>query len=50
VGRAPLSGADLASQPTLSRLEATLAEEECDRINDVLLSQFLDTPRRPPAL
>jgi hypothetical protein len=48
VGRAPLSGADLASQPTLSRLEATIAEEECDRINDVLLSQFLDTPRRPP--
>lgn len=48
VGRAPRSGADLASQPTLSRLEATLAEEECDAINDVLLSQFLDTPRRTP--
>jgi hypothetical protein len=48
VGRAPLSGADLASQPTLSRLEATIAEEECDRVNAVLLSQFLDTPRRTP--
>jgi len=48
VGRVPLSGADLASQPTLSRLEATLAEAECDRLNGVLLSQFLDTARRRP--
>jgi len=48
VGRAPLSGADLASQPTLSRLEATLAEAECDKINGVLLAQFLDTARRRP--
>jgi hypothetical protein len=48
VGRAPLSGADLASQPTLSRLEASLAEVECDRINGVLLSQFLDASRRRP--
>jgi len=48
VGRAPRSGLDLASQPTLSRLEATLAEDECERINAVLLSQFLDTPRRRP--
>lgn len=48
LGRAPRSDADLASQPTLSRLEATIAEEECDAINDVLLSQFLDTSRPPP--
>jgi hypothetical protein len=48
VGRAPLSSPDLASQPTLSRLEATLAEAECDALNDVLLTQFLDTPRRKP--
>lgn len=48
VGRPPLSGADLGSQPTLSRLEATLAEVECDQINDVLLGQFLDAPRRKP--
>jgi hypothetical protein len=48
VGRAPCSGLDLASQPTLSRLEATITEEECERINAVLLSQFLDTPRRRP--
>jgi hypothetical protein len=48
VGRAPLSDPDLASQPTLSRLEATLAESECDAINAVLLQQFLHTPRRKP--
>jgi hypothetical protein len=48
VGRLPLSGADLGSQPTLSRLEATLAEAECAQINEVLLGQFLDTPRRKP--
>lgn len=47
-GRAPRSGADLASQPTLSRLEATITEEECDRINRVLLSQFLHQGRRAP--
>lgn len=48
LGRAPRTDADLASQPTLSRLEATITEAECDRLNDVLLSQFLDTSRRPP--
>src|SRR5215211_2235705 len=48
VGRAPRSGVDLASQPTLSRLESTLAEEECDALNDVLLAQFLQMERRTP--
>lgn len=48
IGRAPRSGADLASQPTLSRLEATIAEDECDHINSVLLSQFLHQGRRAP--
>jgi hypothetical protein len=47
-GRAPLSGAHLASQPTLSRLEATIAEEACARANDVLLNQFLDAARPRP--
>lgn len=47
-GRAPLSGDDLASQPTLSRLEATIAEDACDRANDVLLAQFLDASRPRP--
>lgn len=48
VGRAPVSGRDLASQPTLSRLEGMVAEDEVDAINGVLLEQFLDTPRKPP--
>jgi hypothetical protein len=48
VGRAPLSGAALASQPTLSRLEATISEAECDAINQVLLAQFLALPRHKP--
>jgi len=48
VGRPPHSGPDLASQPTLSRLEAALSEAECDDVNAVLLGQFLHTPRRKP--
>ena len=48
VGRAPRTGADLASQPTLSRLEADVAEVECAAINAVLLSHFLSCPRQPP--
>ena len=48
VGRAPVSGAELASQPTLSRLEGTIAEEECEAINAVLLEQFLACPRKTP--
>ena len=48
VGRAPRSGADLASQPTLSRLESTVVEGECEAINGVLLEQFLACPRKPP--
>lgn len=47
-GRPPLSGADLASQPTLSRLEATIDEEACARVNAVLLSQFLNASRPRP--
>jgi len=47
-GRAPLSGVDLASQPTLSRLEATIDEAACDRVNAVLLSQFLKASRPRP--
>jgi hypothetical protein len=48
VGRAPLTGADLASQPTLSRLEAAIDEDACARVNDVLLSQFLGASRSRP--
>jgi Transposase DDE domain group 1 len=48
VGRCPHSDPDLASQPTLSRLENTVTEAECDAINAVLLDQFLTTPRPTP--
>lgn len=48
VGRCPTTDADLASQPTLSRLEATVTEAECAAINTLLLRQFLQTPRKAP--
>lgn len=48
VGRAPRSGAALASQPTLSRLEQTIAEVECEALNALLLEQFLEMGRRVP--
>jgi hypothetical protein len=48
VGRAPVSEADLASQPTLCRLEQHVAEQECAAVNAVLLEQFLACPRKPP--
>jgi hypothetical protein len=47
-GRAPFSQPHLASQPTLSRLEAMLDEDACDHANDVLLAQFLDASRPRP--
>jgi hypothetical protein len=49
VGRRPQQDADLASQPTLSRLEQTVAEAECEAINAVLLEQFLSCRRKTPA-
>jgi Transposase DDE domain group 1 len=48
VGRCPQNDPDLASQPTLSRLESRVTEAECDAINAVLLDQFLTTPRPKP--
>jgi hypothetical protein len=48
VGRCPHSDPDLASQPTLSRLEHTVTEAECAAINALLLDQFLQTPRPKP--
>lgn len=41
VGRAPESGADLASQPTLSRLENEVTERQLQRLSRALLSQYL---------
>jgi Transposase DDE domain group 1 len=48
VGRCPLSDADLASQPTLSRLEGYVTDAECQAINQVLLDLFLEQERRKP--
>jgi hypothetical protein len=48
VGRCPQTDPDLASQPTLSRLEQMVTEAECDAINAVLLDHFLSCPRKPP--
>jgi Transposase DDE domain group 1 len=48
VGRAPTGEPDLASQPTLSRLEQTVSEPECAAINRVLLWHFLACPRKTP--
>jgi len=45
VGRRPTSDADLACQATLSRLEYMVAEAECEAINTVLLTTFLEQPR-----
>lgn len=48
VGRRPQTDPDLASQPTLSRLERQIAEAECEAVNALLLESFLECPRRPP--
>jgi Transposase DDE domain group 1 len=48
VGRAPQNGADLASQPTLCRLEQRITEAECAALDSVLLWHFLELPRKPP--
>jgi hypothetical protein len=48
VGRAPESDPDLASQPTLSRLEQQVSAPECQAINQLLLEQFLEQARPAP--
>lgn len=48
VGRRPQTDPDLASQPTLSRVEHTVGEAECEAINAVLLEYFLECPRGRP--
>jgi hypothetical protein len=47
VGRAPLE-ADLASQPTLSRLENQVGWHECWRISEALLECYLQRHRKRP--
>jgi hypothetical protein len=48
VGRGPERDPDLASQPTLSRLEHQVCQTECAAINQLLLDQFLAQERKPP--
>jgi hypothetical protein len=47
-GRAPISGDDLASQPTLSRLENSISSTELMRMEEVLLDIFISGHRDKP--
>lgn len=48
VGRLPESGDDLASQPTLSRLENSVGPRELYRMSEVLLDLFIAGQRKRP--
>ncbi len=48
VGRCPTSDADLASQPTLSRLEKVVTSSESQAINALFLDLFLEQERKAP--
>lgn len=48
--RLPLSGPDLASQPTLSRFENGVRKAELYRLSEALLSVFLERHREQPPL
>jgi Transposase DDE domain group 1 len=48
VGRCPTSHPDLASQPTLSRLEQVVTSAESHAINALFLDLFLEQERRAP--
>jgi hypothetical protein len=48
LGRGPASDPDLASQPTLSRLEQQVRPAESEAINQLLLDQFLEQERPVP--
>jgi hypothetical protein len=45
-GRAPETGADLASQPTLSRLENAVDRRTCYRLGEALVAVYLDERER----
>jgi hypothetical protein len=47
-GRLPLTGADLASQPTMSRLENSVRWSDLYRIGLALLEYFIDSYDEPP--
>jgi len=46
VDREPISGKDLASQPTLSRLENSVGKRELWRMGEVLVAQFIQGHKR----
>jgi hypothetical protein len=46
--RLPLSGADLASQPTMSRLENSVSRSDLYRIGRALLQGFIESYDQPP--
>jgi Transposase DDE domain group 1 len=48
VGRCPTSDPDLASQPTLSRLEKSVTSSESQAINALFLELFLEQQRKAP--
>ncbi len=47
-GRLPLTGADLASQPTMSRLENSVSRTDLYRIGLALLESFIESYDKPP--
>lgn len=47
-GRTPLSGDDLGSQPTMSRLENAVSRTTLYRMGEALVDGFLDSYRQPP--
>lgn len=47
-GRTPITGAELGSQPTMSRLENTVRRTTLYRMGKALVDTFLDSYRRPP--
>jgi hypothetical protein len=47
-GRAPLTGDDLGSQPTMSRLENAVSRTELFRMGGAFVDGFLDSYRRAP--
>jgi hypothetical protein len=47
-GRAPLSGKDLGSQPTMSRLENAVSRTTLFRMGQAFVDNFLDSYRRAP--
>jgi hypothetical protein len=47
-GRAPLSGTDLGSQPTISRFENAVSRTTLYRMGQAVVDSFLDSYRRAP--